>query len=52
MLRHASRSHGRIVDEPMDVFVAANRVQYVTAVRAMESARWPIAPDTYTAALP
>jgi hypothetical protein len=47
MLRHASRSHGRIVDEPMDAFVTANRVQYVTLVRAAESVQWPVAPDAY-----
>ena len=37
LLRHASRSRGRIVDERMDRFVAASRVQYVTLVRAAES---------------
>jgi len=37
MLRHASRSRGRIVDDRMDRFVAANRVQYVTLVRAAET---------------
>jgi len=49
MLRHASRSHGRIVDERMDRFIAVNGVQYVTVVRPTESAQWPIAPDTYIA---
>ena len=38
MLRHASRSRGRIVDERMDRFVAANAVQYVTLLRAAEAA--------------
>ena len=47
MLRHASQSHGRIIDERMDRFVAVNGVQYVTVVRATESAQWPVAPDTY-----
>jgi hypothetical protein len=37
MLRHASRSRGRIVDERMTAFLAVNRVQYVTLVRAAET---------------
>jgi hypothetical protein len=37
LLRHASRSRGRIVDERMNAFVAVNRVQYVTLVRAAET---------------
>jgi hypothetical protein len=37
LLRHASRSRGRIVDERMNAFVAVNRVQYVTLVRAAEA---------------
>ena len=49
MLRHASRSHGRIVDEPMGRFVTHNGVQYVAVVRATESAQWPVAVDAYTA---
>lgn len=38
LLRHASRSRGRIVDERMDRFVAANGVKYVTLLRATDSA--------------
>ena len=38
MLRHASRRHGRILDERMDAFVALNGVRYVTVLRAAESA--------------
>jgi hypothetical protein len=38
LLRHASRSRGRIMDEPMDRFVAANGVKYVTLLRAADSA--------------
>lgn len=38
LLRHASRSRGRIMDEPMDRFVAANRVKYVTLLRATDNA--------------
>jgi hypothetical protein len=49
MLRHASQRLGRIVDEPMDGFIAANRVQYVTLVRAAEAPQWPVAPDAYLA---
>ena len=37
LLRHASRSRGRIVDERMNAFIAVNRVQYVTLVRAAEA---------------
>jgi hypothetical protein len=37
MLRHASRSRGRIVDERLDRFVASNGVRYVTVLRAAES---------------
>ena len=33
MLRHASQRRGRVVDDRLDQFVAANRVQYVTLVR-------------------
>ena len=36
MLRHASLSRRRVLDEPMDAFVAANRVQYVTLLRPRE----------------
>jgi len=38
MLRHASRSRGRVVDGRIDAFVAVNRVQYVTVVRAADTA--------------
>jgi hypothetical protein len=38
LLRHASRGRGRIMDEPMDRFVAANSVKYVTLLRAVDSA--------------
>jgi hypothetical protein len=37
MLRHASRRRGRVLDDRMDRFVAVNRVQYVTLVRAAEN---------------
>jgi|SRR6185437_6387723 len=37
LLRHASLSHGRVVDERMERFVAANRVGYVTLLRPQES---------------
>ncbi len=35
-LRHASRSRGRVVEEKMKRFVAANRVKYVMLLRAVE----------------
>ena len=38
MLRHASRSRGRVVDDDMASFVAATGVQYVTLLRAQEMA--------------
>ena len=38
MLRHASRSRGRILDDRMDRFLAASRAQYVTLLRAAEPA--------------
>ncbi|MEX0841798.1 MAG: N-acetylmuramoyl-L-alanine amidase-like domain-containing protein [Xanthobacteraceae bacterium] len=34
LLRHASQSHGRVVDEDMQAFLAANGVRYVTLLRA------------------
>lgn len=37
LLRHASQSHGRVVDEDMRAFLAANGVQYVTLLRAEDS---------------
>lgn len=36
MLRHASQSRRRILDERMDAFVANNRVRFVTLLRAVE----------------
>ena len=36
LLRHASRSRRRILDERMDAFVAFNRVQYVSLLRAAD----------------
>jgi hypothetical protein len=41
LLRHASQSRGRVIDERMTAFVAANRVKSITVLRASESA--PIA---------
>jgi|SRR5690242_4224274 len=38
LLRHASQSHRRVLDERMDRFAAVNRVQYVTLLRPQESA--------------
>jgi hypothetical protein len=37
MLRHASLSRGRVVDERLERFVAVNRVQHVTLVRPAET---------------
>jgi hypothetical protein len=36
MLRHASQRRGRVADDPLHRFVAANRVQYVTLLRPAE----------------
>lgn len=36
LLRHASQSRRRVLDERMDRFVAANRVHYVTLLRPQE----------------
>ncbi len=36
MLRSAAQSRGRVVDEPLARFLAANNVQYVTLLRAVE----------------
>ncbi|MFZ0847523.1 MAG: N-acetylmuramoyl-L-alanine amidase-like domain-containing protein [Pseudolabrys sp.] len=36
LLRHASLSQRRVLDERMDGFLSANRVRYVTLLRAME----------------
>jgi len=36
MLRHASQSKRRVLDESMDRFVAVNRVRYVTLLRPQE----------------
>jgi hypothetical protein len=37
LLRHASESHGRVVDERMTAFVGANGVRYVTILRPRDS---------------
>jgi hypothetical protein len=37
-LRHASQSHGRVVDEDMKGFIATNGVKWVTLLRAQEPA--------------
>ena len=42
LLRHASRSHGRVIEEKMAAFVTVNPVKYVTLLRATE----PDAPAT------
>jgi hypothetical protein len=36
LLRHASRGHGRVIEEPMARFVAVNPVKYVMLLRAAE----------------
>ena len=36
MLRHASQSRGRVIEETMDTFIAVNGVQYVTLLRAAD----------------
>src|SRR5262245_4757925 len=36
MLRHASKSRRRVLDEPMEPFLAVNRVRYVTLLRPQE----------------
>lgn len=36
LLRHASQSRHRVLDEPMDGFIAVNRVRYVTLLRPQE----------------
>jgi hypothetical protein len=36
LLRHASQSRGRVLDERMDRFLAVNGVRHVTLLRAME----------------
>jgi hypothetical protein len=38
LLRHASQGRGRVVDEKMESFAAANRVRYVTLLRPLEPA--------------
>ena len=37
MLRHASQRRGRVADDRLDRFVAANRVRYVTVLRVAEN---------------
>jgi hypothetical protein len=39
ILRNASQSRGRVLDEPLSRFVAANRVQYATLLRPVEGRR-------------
>ena len=39
LLRHASRSRGRVLDEGMERFLNANRVRYVTLLRPLEPAK-------------
>ena len=39
LLRHASRSRGRVLDEGMERFLNANRVRYVTLLRPLELAK-------------
>jgi hypothetical protein len=36
ILRHASQGRGRVLDEPMARFLAVNRVQHVTLLRALK----------------
>jgi hypothetical protein len=36
ILRHASQSRGRVLEEPLERFVAVNRVQYATVLRPLE----------------
>jgi hypothetical protein len=38
LLRHASRSHWRVLDEPMERFMSINRVRYVTVLRPQNDA--------------
>ncbi|MBV8792410.1 MAG: DUF1460 domain-containing protein [Pseudolabrys sp.] len=38
LLRHASLSHGRVVNERLETFVTANRVRYVTLFRPQDKA--------------
>jgi hypothetical protein len=38
LLRHASQSRHRVLDESMERFLGANRVRYVTLLRAQEPA--------------
>jgi hypothetical protein len=37
LLRHASQSHGRVIDRPMKRFLAANGVRYVTVLRPQDT---------------
>jgi N-acetylmuramoyl-L-alanine amidase-like protein len=39
ILRHASQSRGRVIDQPMDLFVAINRVQYASLLRPVDRQR-------------
>jgi hypothetical protein len=40
LLRHASQSHGRVLDERMDRFATVNGVQFVTLWRPQEPAKF------------
>jgi hypothetical protein len=46
LLRHASQSRGRVVEEKMAAFVTANPVKYVTLLRAAETDAPPTAQKT------
>jgi len=48
MLRHASRSHHRVLDERMDAFTAFNRVRFVTLLRPLEPAAQPLVSSVKT----
>jgi N-acetylmuramoyl-L-alanine amidase-like protein len=37
LMRHASQSHGRVVEEKMSAFAGANPVRYVTLLRAVQT---------------
>jgi len=37
LLRHASESHGRVVDERMTAFVGVNGVRYLTLLRPRDT---------------
>jgi len=39
LVRHASQSRGRVLDEPLDRFLAINGVRYLTLLRAQDTAQ-------------